>query len=77
MLDVHNYYSASEFEQDALKIIAEQHKTHDILIASGGSMLYIDALCNGIDDVPTIDEKLREDIYGLYEREGLEPIRHN
>jgi len=74
-LNVEDYYSASEFEQDALKIIADQHKVHDTLIASGGSMLYIDALCNGIDDVPTIDENLRKEIYGLYDREGLEPIR--
>lgn len=75
MLDVTDYYSASEFEQDALTIIDEELKSQDIIIASGGSMMYIDALCKGIDDVPTIDEKLREEVYALYEREGLEPIR--
>ncbi len=75
MLDVTDYYSASEFERDALNIIEDLHKSHDVLIASGGSMMYIDALCNGIDDVPTIDESLRKEVYELYEREGLEPIR--
>lgn len=75
MLDVTDYYSASEFERDALNIISELHQSHDILIATGGSMMYIDALCNGIDDVPTIDEDLRKEVYALYEREGLEPIR--
>ncbi|MBK5721935.1 tRNA (adenosine(37)-N6)-dimethylallyltransferase MiaA [Dysgonomonas sp. Marseille-P4677] len=75
MLDVTSYYSASEFERDALNIIAKEHLTRDIVIATGGSMLYIDALCNGIDDVPTIDEELRKDLYVLYEREGLEPIK--
>lgn len=75
MLDVVNYYSASEFEQDALHIIKEQHESHDVVIASGGSMLYIDALCNGIDDVPTIEDTLRKNLYDLYEEEGLEPIR--
>lgn len=75
MLDVTDYYSASEFERDALNIIEDLHKSHDVLIATGGSMMYIDALCNGIDDVPTIDESLRKEIYELYEREGLEPIR--
>jgi len=75
MLDVTDYYSASEFERDALNIIEDLHKSHDILIATGGSMMYIDALCNGIDDVPTIDESLRKEVYELYEREGLEPIR--
>lgn len=75
MLNVESYYSASEFEQDALSVIATQHKTHDTVVATGGSMLYIDALCNGIDDVPTIDESLRGELYSLYEQEGLEPIR--
>ncbi len=75
MLDVTDYYSASEFERDALNIIEDLHKSHDVLIATGGSMMYIDALCNGIDDVPTIDESLRKEVYELYEREGLEPIR--
>lgn len=75
MLDVTDYYSASEFEQNALSIIGEEFNSQDIVIASGGSMMYIDALCQGIDDVPTIDEKLRQEVYALYEREGLEPIR--
>lgn len=75
MLDVADYYSASEFERQALDIIAELHKSHDVLIASGGSMMYIDALCNGIDDVPTIDEELRREVYEMYEQDGLEPIR--
>lgn len=75
MLGITDYYSASEFERDALNIIAEQYKTHDVLVATGGSMMYIDALCNGIDDVPTIDEELRKELYDLYEKGGLEPIR--
>lgn len=75
MLDVADYYSASEFERDALNLIAGLHREHDTVIASGGSMMYIDALCNGIDDVPTIDENLRKELYDLYEEKGLEPIR--
>lgn len=75
MLDVTDYYSASEFEQEALKIITREHKSRDVVVATGGSMLYIDALCNGIDDVPTIDETLRKELYDLYEKEGLEPIK--
>lgn len=74
-LNISDYYSASEFEQDALQIITRQHSLHDTIIATGGSMMYIDALCNGIDDVPTIDEGLRQEIYATFEREGLEPIR--
>lgn len=74
-LDIEEYYSASEFESDSLKMISELHQTNDILIVSGGSMMYIDALCKGIDEVPTIDENLRKELYDRYEKEGLEPIR--
>lgn len=75
MLDVEDYYNASEFEQEALRIIGEEHKVKDNVVATGGSMMYVDALCYGIDDVPTIDEELRKELYDLFEREGLDPIR--
>lgn len=75
MLEVEDYYSASEFEQNALEIVEDLHKKYDTVIVSGGSMLYIDAFCNGIDDVPTIDEELRKEVYTLYEQHGLEPIQ--
>lgn len=74
-LGVEDYYSASEFESEALSLIGELHKTHPQVIATGGSMMYIDALCKGIDDVPTIDESLRKEVYELFEKEGLEPIK--
>ncbi len=72
-LEVTDYYSASEFEQDTLKIIEELPDEHIIL--SGGSMMYIDAICKGIDDIPTIDDKLRQEVYLLYETEGLDAVR--
>lgn len=75
MLEVEDYYSASEFERDALAIIADLHQSHDVVLVSGGSMMYIDALSNGIDDVPTIDDELRKEVYAQYEREGLESIQ--
>lgn len=74
-LSVEDYYSASEFEIEALKIISELHETLDVLIVTGGSMMYIDALCKGIDEVPTIDDALRKELYDRFEKEGLEPIR--
>lgn len=74
-LDIGDYYSASEFEQEALQLIERLHQKHDVLVLTGGSMMYIDALCKGIDDVPTIDDELRREVYELYEREGLEAIR--
>lgn len=74
-LGIEDYYSASEFETEALQIIDKLHQQNDVVIASGGSMMYIDALCKGIDDVPTIDDSLRKEVYERYEKEGLEPIR--
>lgn len=75
ILDIQDYYSASEYERETLDLIEKLHQQHEVLILTGGSMMYIDALCKGIDDVPTIDENLRKEVYGLYEKEGLEPIR--
>ena len=72
-LNVEDYYSASEFEQDSLKIINKIDS--QCIIMSGGSMMYIDAICKGIDNIPTIDSNLRNEIYNLYEKEGLEAIR--
>lgn len=74
-LNISDYYSASEFEQDALRLINNLHQSRDFVVATGGSMMYIDALCNGIDEVPTIDESLRKELYDKFEREGLNPIR--
>lgn len=76
ILDTENYYSASEFEQEALKIISSLHTSCDTVVATGGSMMYIDALCKGIDEIPTIDDKLRTELYDLYQKEGLDPIRN-
>lgn len=75
MLDIKEYYSVSRFEEDALRTIEHEHKKNDIVIAAGGSMLYIDALCNGIDQLPTIDQSLRKELYEQYQAEGIEPIR--
>ncbi len=74
-LNVEDYYSASEFEMESLKIIKDLHEKLDTVIVAGGSMMYIDALCKGIDEVPTIDDDLRKELYDRYEKEGLESIR--
>ncbi|NDW18574.1 tRNA (adenosine(37)-N6)-dimethylallyltransferase MiaA [Dysgonomonas sp. 216] len=72
-LNVEEYYSASEFEQDSLTLINDINSPY--IIMSGGSMMYIDAICKGIDDIPTIDDKLRAEVYQMYEEQGLEAIR--
>lgn len=67
-----DYYSASLYEQDVLNIINIQHAPISLL--SGGSMMYIDAVCNGIDDIPTIRSEIREEMMRRLETEGLEQM---
>lgn len=74
VLDVDEYYSVSDYETHAIKKLEELHQTHDVVLATGGSMMYVDALCYGIDPIPTIDPILRENLYAQYEKEGLDPI---
>lgn len=75
MLSPEEYYSASEYEKDALTLIDDLHQQHPVIILSGGSMMYIDAVTRGIDEIPTIDETLRKEIYDLYQEKGIDPIR--
>lgn len=75
VLSPKDYYSASEYEQDALSLLRELYEQYPVVVMAGGSMLYIDAVCKGIDDIPTIDETLRGELQELYRKEGLDPIR--
>jgi len=74
-LQLTDYYSASRFEEDAIALLDNLFRTHETVLMSGGSMMYIDAVCKGIDEIPTIDETLRADLKSQYQREGIEPIR--
>ena len=62
-------YSAGDYERDCLEVL---EKLGDRAILSGGSMLYIDAVCNGLDDIPKVDEALRNQVRQEYEQKGLE-----
>ncbi len=68
------YYSAAEYEKDVLTLLEELYKTHDTLLLSGGSMMYVDAVTKGIDDIPTVDEDTRAMLRERFEKEGLEPL---
>ena len=67
-----DYYSASLYEQDVLNLINSQDTSISLL--SGGSMMYIDAVCKGIDDIPTIRPEIREEMMRRLELEGLEEM---
>ena len=74
-ISVREYYNSWQFEQQALEKIHALHKERDVVVMTGGSMMYIDAVCKGIDDIPTIDPELRQNLMNRYEAEGLEAIR--
>lgn len=73
-LALDEYYSASMFEEQVLKLLDELFQTSDYALMSGGSMMYIDAVCNGIDDIPTIDDKTRTLMKQRLNDEGLERL---
>jgi tRNA dimethylallyltransferase len=73
-LSIGNYYSASMYEQDVMSLLDELFKTSDYALLSGGSMMYIDAVCNGIDDIPTVDEGTRTTLKRRLAEEGLEAL---
>ena len=77
---LHDYYSAAKYEQDALTLISrlfngeENGIEHDTALLSGGSMMYIDAVCKGIDEIPTVDNNTRELMKQRLASEGLEAL---
>lgn len=75
MLPLDAYYSASEFETDALAIVRRLLSEHGVAIVCGGSMMYVDALCNGIDELPTVPVELRESLMEDWRRRGDEWLR--
>ena len=72
--DICDYYSASSYEQDALALIDKQLETDNLALLTGGSMMYIDAVCKGIDDIPTIREDIRMEMKRRYAEEGLDSL---
>lgn len=73
-LELQDYYSAAQFEIDAMKRLELLFQKHDIVVLTGGSMLYIDAICKGIDDIPTVDEETRALLLKRYDEKGLEVL---
>lgn len=73
-LDLHDYYSAAQYEMEVLKKLEELFRENDVVVLTGGSMMYIDAVCKGIDDIPTVDNETRQLMLERYEQEGLERL---
>lgn len=73
-LSLDDYYNASMFELDVIKLLNGLFNDKDVILMSGGSMMYIDAVCYGIDDIPNVDAAVREQVMLKYHSEGLDAI---
>jgi tRNA dimethylallyltransferase len=74
-LDLGDYYSAAQFEQDALALLNTMFATNQYAVMCGGSMMYVDAVTRGIDDLPTISEAVRTEAYRILNEEGIEAVK--
>lgn len=70
--DLEEDYNAGQFERDALMLLEKLFAQNDVLVMTGGSMLYADAVCNGLDDLPPVPDSIRTEVQRNYETKGLE-----
>lgn len=73
-LALEDYYSAAQYETDAISLLNSLFDKRDAVVLSGGSMLYVDAVCRGIDEIPTVSDDVRNWMRARYESEGLEVL---
>lgn len=73
-LQLTDYYSAAQYEAEVMKKLDELFKRYNVIVLTGGSMMYVDAVCKGIDDIPTVDEETRKTLMQHYENVGLERL---
>ena len=74
--DIGDYYSAAQYEQDVLSLIDKLGGKHESLLLTGGSMMYLDAVCNGIDDIPSVDAEVRETLRHRLEGGEMDEMRN-
>lgn len=72
---IHDYYNVSEFETEALALLDQLFLTKNPLILTGGAMLYIDTICKGIDDIPTVTPEVRNEVIRWYQENGLDALQ--
>lgn len=74
-MSLDQYYSAAQYETDVMQLTGELFNTHDTLLLTGGSMMYVDAVTKGIDDIPTVDEDVRVMLKERLATEGLDALK--
>ena len=72
--ELDEYFSASIYEESVMQLLGKLYEKSDVTLISGGSMMYIDAVCNGIDEIPTVDDETRTTLLCEYENNGLDPL---
>ena len=75
-LSIHQNYDVRDFEKDALNTLEFLFKDKGLVIMTGGSGLYIDAVTDGLDDIPAVDPEIRIRLNAVFENEGLSPLQH-
>ncbi len=73
-LQLTDYYSAAQYEAEVMQLLGELFQEKEVVVLTGGSMMYVDAICKGIDDIPTVDRETREMMLRKYQTEGLEQL---
>lgn len=73
-LQLTDYYSAAQYEMEVVKVLDGLFQEKNTILLTGGSMMYVDAVCKGIDDIPTVDNDTREMMMEKYEKQGLEQL---
>lgn len=73
-LQLTDYYSAAQYEEEVFRLLNELYLEKEVVVLTGGSMMYVDAICKGIDDIPTVDEETRELMKQRHETEGLDVL---
>lgn len=73
-LRLDDYYSAARYETEVMELLTTLFEQHRVVVLTGGSMMYVDAVCNGIDDIPTVDDDTRLLMADRYAQEGLDAL---
>ena len=74
-LQLSDYYSAAQYAEEVLALLDNLFQQQDVALLTGGSMMYIDAVCQGMDDIPTVDADTRAMVWQRYEEVGLDGIQ--
>lgn len=74
-LSLEEYYSAAQFEDDVIQLLPQLFARSPYVVMCGGSMMYVDAVCKGIDNIPTISDEIRREVVERFERDGAEAMR--